>query len=288
MDERDLRKLYDALVNEEYYTKTFVEFKNQFAEPSYQERVFKVVSDDELFTLGRDAFYQKYTGGPAPALPQAIVPQQQEQVEEQVVAEPVKKKEEQQLPPWLQEQQKEDMPFLQYQKEEELSPFLESMQQGGSSVFQKPAPLTPEQIAQVEQRPQEQVEKDFFTGAFGDALRKFDEYSPIGFGDFIDDSVNAIVQGYYQGQLGAEADRLLLQGTKPTPEQIEKFLKALEKTKGMAPSQEMMDYQRIYEENGKGFWGVVSGLMQNPSVASQVIYSSLSSMFTNPDASGLC
>ena len=97
MDE--LSKLYQALVAKGYYTKSFEEFQTKFQDPVYQDRVFNAVNESQLFTQGRDRFFQKFTGGPAPMLPQ-----QQEQVTPMAQAggEPVKKKEEQ-LPPWLQE-----------------------------------------------------------------------------------------------------------------------------------------------------------------------------------------
>ena len=40
------------------------------------------------------------------------------------------------------------------------------------------------------------VEQDYFTGIFGDVLRGFDEISPIGAGDIIDDLTRSAVTGF--------------------------------------------------------------------------------------------
>jgi predicted GNAT family acetyltransferase len=52
----------------------------------------------------------------------------------------------------------------------------------------------------------------------------------------------------------------------------------------MKPSDEMNEYNKIYEEEGKGFWGVIKGLVNNPTVIPEVLTSSLISMATNTDA----
>lgn len=57
----ELQKLYDVLVREGYYTKTFEEFTTQFEDPTYQDKVFNVVSRDELYTKDKDSFLNKYS-----------------------------------------------------------------------------------------------------------------------------------------------------------------------------------------------------------------------------------
>ena len=57
----ELQKLYDVLVRDGYYTKSFDEFTTQFQTPEYQDKVFNVVSRDGLFTKSKDEFLQKYT-----------------------------------------------------------------------------------------------------------------------------------------------------------------------------------------------------------------------------------
>jgi hypothetical protein len=134
------------------------------------------------------------------------------------------------------------------------------------------------------QKAQKTDEQDYFTGAFGDVLRGFDNIVPIGIGDFVDDMARSVASGYRQGTVAQEADDLLLKGSKSTPEQIQKFINANKNSQQMLPSAEMQDYQKIYEEEGKGFWGVVKGIVKNPSVISELVISSLVSMATNTDA----
>jgi hypothetical protein len=140
----------------------------------------------------------------------------------------------------------------------------------GFSVYQAAKPIT--------------EEEDYFTGSFGNVLRGFDKFVPIGLGDFVDDVARSVASGYRQGTVAEEADRLLLQGTKPTEKQIQKFISANKNAQRIGPSAEMKDYQRIYEEEGKGFWGVIKGLVNNPSIIPEVITSSLTAMATNTDA----
>ncbi len=81
MDE--LQKLYDVLVREGKYTKSFDEFKGKWSsDTDYQNKVFDVVSRDGLYTKDKQSFFQKYSGA-APVFQ-----------EQQAIAQPqVKKKE---------------------------------------------------------------------------------------------------------------------------------------------------------------------------------------------------
>ena len=131
---------------------------------------------------------------------------------------------------------------------------------------------------------QKPEERDYFTGAFGDVLRGLDKIAPIGIGDFVDDMSRSVAQGYRQGRSAKEADRLLMKDAKATPEQIQKFINANKNAQLLGPSAEMQNYQKIYEQEGKGFWGVVKGLANNPSVIPEVLTSSITAMATNTDA----
>ena len=127
-------------------------------------------------------------------------------------------------------------------------------------------------------------EEDYFTGAFGNVLRGFDTVVPLGIGDFIDDMARSVSSGYRQGDVAQTANDLLLKGHKSTPEQLQKFIDANKSAQQLKPSDEMNDYNKIYEEEGKGFWGVIKGLVNNPTVIPEVLTSSLISMATNTDA----
>lgn len=72
MDE--LQKLYDALSSRGYYTKSFDEFKVQFQDPAYQEKVFGVVSRDGLYTKTKEDFTAKYVAPVAKPKAAAVAP----------------------------------------------------------------------------------------------------------------------------------------------------------------------------------------------------------------------
>ena len=72
MDE--LQKLYDVLVREGKYTKSFEEFQSKWGQDqAYKDKVFDVVTRDGLYTKDRESFFQKYSGG-------GLVPQPEEPV----------------------------------------------------------------------------------------------------------------------------------------------------------------------------------------------------------------
>jgi hypothetical protein len=58
MDE--LQKLYDVLVREGYYTKSYDDFANQWNDEAYQDKVYGVVNRDGLYTKDKNSFLQKY------------------------------------------------------------------------------------------------------------------------------------------------------------------------------------------------------------------------------------
>jgi len=127
-------------------------------------------------------------------------------------------------------------------------------------------------------------ETDYFQGTFGNILRKFDEVSPIGIGDFADDMARAVASGYRQGDVAQAANKLLLSGTTPSMEEIQNLIDKQEKLQQLGSSKEFQDYQKTYEEEGKGVWGFIKGISQNPTILPEVMASSMTSMATNRDA----
>jgi len=79
----EIKKLYDLLVREGKYTKSFDEFQSQWSDNAYKEKVYGVVSRDGFYTKDMGSFMQKYGGQP-------ILEEKQEQ---ETAQEPVKKKE---------------------------------------------------------------------------------------------------------------------------------------------------------------------------------------------------
>jgi hypothetical protein len=128
------------------------------------------------------------------------------------------------------------------------------------------------------------TEEDYFTGTFGKLLNAVDAGTGLGMGDFIDDMARSIAQGRRQGIAAENASDLLLKGSYANLEDIQSFIDAQKSAAEIGSSQEMQDYQRIYEENGKGFMGVVLGLVKNPSVIAELTLSSMSAMANNSDA----
>ena len=128
------------------------------------------------------------------------------------------------------------------------------------------------------------TEQDYFEGTFGDILRGFDAIIPLGLGDFVDDTARAVASGYNQGVMSENAADLLVRGNMSSDEDLKSFIEANKNAQQLGPSDEMMDYQKTYEENGKGFLGVVLGIAKNPSVISELIVSSMVGMASNTDA----
>jgi hypothetical protein len=156
---------------------------------------------------------------------------------------------------------------------------------------QQPKPTTASSLASgslatpaTKKKTPKEEEEDYFTGGFGNVLRGFDNIVPLGIGDFVDDMARSVASGYRQGDVAQTANDLLLKGHKSTPEQIKKFIDANKSAQQLKPSAEMESYNKIYQEEGKGFWGVVKGLANNPSIIPEVLTSSLISMVTNTDA----
>ena len=59
----ELQKLYDVLVREGKYTKSFEEFQSKWSQDqSYQTKVYDVMSRDGFYTKDKDSFLQKYSG----------------------------------------------------------------------------------------------------------------------------------------------------------------------------------------------------------------------------------
>ena len=100
--------------------------------------------------------------------------------------------------------------------------------------------------------------------------------------DFFGDIYRAGAQGIGQGASIDDARRLFVSGSETSEEDIQKYITAVENMEGYGMSDEMKDFNRIYERNGGGIWGFVSGVAQNPTIISQLFVSSVASM-VNPD-----
>lgn len=271
MDE--LQKLYDVLIRDGYYTKSFDDFKVKFQDPEYQDKVYGVVERDGLFTKGKDEFIKKYISSPVD--------------DQSMIAEPVKKKEESSVPLWLQKQEQEQP------KQEQTPPFLESKPSGislGSQrvpetapMFEAPPMRTPEEAQAIVEAP-EYREAKYFEGTFGELLSNMDNpaISPntawIGMGDFVDDFGRAIGQGSKTGDIVAPTSKIFLNGAKTSDEDIEKFRQASELADKLGPSDEMFRFSKEYQESGKTTSGFLKALAMNPGAIPEIMVSSYSAM----------
>lgn len=96
--------------------------------------------------------------------------------------------------------------------------------------------------------------------------------------DFFGDIYRAGVQGFQQSQAVGENLDIFNQGVDADDETILEFIKANKKAQGTKMSDEMRDFSRIYEEEGKGVWGFIKGVLNNPSVIPQVFVSSMATL----------
>ena len=103
------------------------------------------------------------------------------------------------------------------------------------------------------------------------------------FTDFFGDMYRAGVQGQTQGGSLDEAMALFSGGADVSDEQIQEFIKANEALANVPPSDEMQDFQKIYERNDGGVLGFILGVANNPTVIPQLFVSSVSAM-ANPES----
>ena len=134
----------------------------------------------------------------------------------------------------------------------------------------------------------EYEEKDFFEGGAKSTLEFFDKYVPVfntfQLGEAIDDTARTLASGYAQGQLASVANDLLLSGTTPDDETIEKLIEYGKMAKELGPSDAFINYQKKSEEVGGGAWGFFRGVMDNPAVLPELLVNSLTAMATNKEA----
>jgi hypothetical protein len=128
------------------------------------------------------------------------------------------------------------------------------------------------------------TEKQYLTSEFGDQINKI----PI-FGDVIDDMARAWGQGAARrGVVESTFAPIVLKTSEPSEEQIALFVDAVnqsdELTRDYGQSDEMMDFQKTYIDNGEGVWGFLSGVAQNPGILPEVLVQSYSTMANEESA----
>jgi hypothetical protein len=89
-------------------------------------------------------------------------------------------------------------------------------------------------------------------------------------------------EGWRQGELVDPSYELYKLGDKATDEDVLNFVnKNKEIARKNLGSAEMQDFNRIYEEEGGGFWGFIKGVVNNPSTLPTMLVSSISNQISS-------
>ena len=99
--------------------------------------------------------------------------------------------------------------------------------------------------------------------------------------DFFGDLYRSGVQGINQGATVDDALQLFAQGKNVSDEDLQEYIGAVKNMESFGPSEEMQDFTKIYEGEGKGLYGFIKGVVNNPSVLPQLFTSSIAAML-NP------
>ena len=103
--------------------------------------------------------------------------------------------------------------------------------------------------------------------------------------DFIADNVKAISSGFKRGRTTTTAFNLM-KGQNVSPLEIEDYIRDTVELQKDGGSREYQDFQKEYEEGGKDAFSFLKALSKNPTVISEVVVSSLSSLAGSPEALG--
>ena len=96
--------------------------------------------------------------------------------------------------------------------------------------------------------------------------------------DFFGDLYRAGAQGQAQGSTVDDALNLFAQGQDISQEDLQEYISAVQNMNAQGVSEEMQDFSRIYEKEGKGVIGFMKGVASNPTVIPQLFTSSVSAM----------
>lgn len=100
--------------------------------------------------------------------------------------------------------------------------------------------------------------------------------------DYAGDLYRAIKSGYAQGSNVGEAFDVMSKGSSVSYEELEKFVNSTNAAQQAGVSDEMKEFQKIYEEEGGGAWGFLKGMVQTRfQVVPQVMASSMATMLSS-------
>ena len=245
MDE--LQKLYNLLVEEGYYTKSFEEFQSRYDDDGYRDQVYDVLSRDQFYTKSRDEFEQKYL--------------------------PLKKKD-------AASQQDSVLGMDSTVPTSGTAP--QAQPQSGGAVSPE-APVTAFETrlspgisaAPMLERVQTPEEPNFLTGNFGEFVNSIPYL-----GDFIDDTFRSLTKGVKRTDSITKTHDLLTQGTNFNMDDITSYVASVQEYQNqveqMGKSKEMLDFEAIYAEDPNA-GGFIKGIAANPSLLPEVFLESMSS-----------
>ena len=257
-----LKKLYDVLLREKYYTNSFEEFQKKFEDPKYVQKVYEVVKRDKLYTKSFEDFNMTYN------------------LKKKDSSEPTGD----QVPMESPSQPSQD-PFSSDSSNEPTAPIDPTtglpFKDDNTQVVEEDISIDNVGDEDLETLPSNSDERDqtkelYNRGEFFiEGSQEKDTYLEQLVGknsvtDLIGDIYRSGKQGLIQGNTADEAGALMLSGSDATDEQIEAFLQSQESLQNQGTTDEMMNFNRIYDQADNKFTGFLEGIVKNPSVVFQI------------------
>jgi len=240
-----MEELYNNLFEAGDYTGSFEDFKEQFGNEEKSKVLYKALSDNGEYTKSIDEFNTQFGFSSAEDFPTDDVPSAVAESQEGEIA----------------------------LKDTELAPVDTSLELQSMDPFV----INGEPVSEKEFK---EYQKDL---AERDVLEEDESFfSATGFVDFFSDIATAAKEGWRQGELVDPSYELYKLGDKATDEDVLNFVnKNKEIARKNLGSAEMQDFNRIYEEEGGGFWGFIKGVVNNPSTLSTMLVSSISNQISS-------
>ena len=240
-----MEELYNSLFEAGDYTGSFEDFKEQFGNEEKSKVLYKALNDNGEYTKSIDEFNTQFGFSSAEDFPTDDVPSAVAESQEGEIA----------------------------LKDTELAPVDTSLE----SQSMDPFVINGEPVSEKEFK---EYQKDL---AERDVLEEDESFfSATGFVDFFSDIATAAKEGWRQGELVDPSYELYKLGDKATDEDVLNFVnKNKEIARKNLGSAEMQDFNRIYEEEGGGFWGFIKGVVNNPSTLSTMLVSSISNQISS-------
>jgi len=96
--------------------------------------------------------------------------------------------------------------------------------------------------------------------------------------DFFGDMYRSMQQGLAQGATVDDALKLFYSGKDVDEEDVRDYISAVQNMEGFQPSDEMKEFDEIYQKEGGGIMGFIKGVYKNPTVIPQIFTSSMFAM----------